>query len=59
MQPCIGSRCNLTRTNVDNEWMPSSMLLHPDTGLPHMTFVWFEKDSDRLNTEVFHVELVP
>jgi hypothetical protein len=51
--------CNLTRTDDNNEWMPWSLQLHPDTGLPHMTFVYFEKDTDPLNTEVFHMQLVP
>lgn len=55
----FGAPCNLTRTDDNNEWMPWSLQLHPDTGLPHMTFVYFEKDSDPLNTEVFHMRLVP
>jgi hypothetical protein len=49
--------CNLTRTDASNEWMPWSLQVHPDTGAPHLTFVWFEKDSEPLNTEVFHMRL--
>lgn len=51
--------CNLTRTEGVNEWMPRSLQLHPATGLPHLTYVYFVLGSDPLDTEVHHMQLVP
>jgi hypothetical protein len=50
--------CNLTRTDAENEWMPSSLQFHPDTGALHLLFETFVPDSDPLDTEITHAFLV-
>ena len=46
-------------TDDSDEWMPYSMVMHPVTHLPHLTYVHIVAGSDPLNTEVMHAELVP
>jgi hypothetical protein len=42
-----------------DDWFPRSFVLHPQTGLPHLTFEALVVGSDPLNTEVIHADYVP
>ena len=46
--------CNLTRTDADNEWMPSALQLDPESGKLHLLFEEFVPGSDPLDTEIVH-----
>ena len=46
--------CNLTRTDGDNEWMPSALQLDPASGKPHLLYEQFVPGSDPLDTEIIH-----
>ncbi len=50
--------CNLTRTDADNEWMPSALQLDPRTGALHLLYEAFVPDSDPLDTEIVHAWLL-
>lgn len=49
--------CNLTRTDGENEWMPSALQLDPRGGALHMLYEQFVPGSDPLDTEIIHAYL--
>jgi hypothetical protein len=46
-------------TDTSDEWMAYALVMHPQTGLPHLTFTRIMSGTNPLNTEVIHAELVP
>lgn len=48
---------NLTKTPDADEWFTYSMVIHPETGLPHFSFTKIFAATDPLNTEVFRAHL--
>jgi len=46
-------------SDMADDWFPRSFVLHPQTGLPHLTFEALVVGSDPLNTEVIHADYVP
>jgi hypothetical protein len=46
-------------TDKSTEWFPYSLLMHPTTGLPHLTFTKLIPGSSPVDSEVMHAEFVP
>jgi hypothetical protein len=53
----FGPPCNLTRTDAENEWMPSALQLDPQSGVLHLLYEQFVPGSDPLDTEIIHAYL--
>ncbi len=49
--------CNLTRTETENEWMPSSLQVDATSGTLHLLYEEFVPASDPLDTEIIHGSL--
>ena len=51
---------NITHdTDGSDEWMPYSLVMHPITHFPHLTFVSIMPGTDPLDTEVMHAQFAP
>jgi hypothetical protein len=46
-------------TDSSDEWMAYSIVMHPVTRMPHLTFVRIMSGTNPLDTEVMHAQFVP